>query len=155
MHAVIDEIYAANLVRDDAGNEYDLKSAVDRAEGELVHQLIASDESIRTTLEIGCAYGLSSLHIGSALSGRDGARHIIIDPFQYPQWHGIGMANLQRAGFDFCELVEEPSELALPAIARTESGTFDLVLIDGWHTFDHTLLDLFYANHCSRWVARS
>ncbi|MCH9013660.1 MAG: class I SAM-dependent methyltransferase, partial [Proteobacteria bacterium] len=101
-------------------------------------------------MEIGCAFGLSSLHICSALSGRGAAHHVIIDPFQQKHWHGIGIANLRRAGFDFFEHIEEPSEFALPALAREQSGTFDMVLIDGWHTFDHTLLDFFYANRLIR-----
>ena len=98
------------------------------------------------TLEIGCAYGLSSLHIADAIKNRARARHIIIDPFQTTQWKGIGINNLRRAGFDFFELREELSEFALPTIAREAKESFDLVFIDGWHTFDHTLLDLYYAN---------
>lgn len=36
--------------------------------------------------------------------------------------------------------------MALPTLVENEAGTFDMVFIDGWHTFDHTLVDLFYAN---------
>lgn len=53
------------------------------------------------------------------------------------------MHNLDRAGFSFYELVEKPSELALPALLE-RGESFDFALIDGWHTFDHTLLDFFY-----------
>jgi predicted O-methyltransferase YrrM len=58
---------------------------------------------------------------------------------------GIGVANLERAGVDFYELREEPSEIALPQLLR-DGAEFDLVFIDGWHTFDQTLVDLYYAN---------
>lgn len=150
MNSIIEEIYRTGIVRDRFNNEYKLHSSVDRYEGEFIFQLISSDSDICKTLEIGCAYGLSSLYICSALSERDSARHVIIDPFQHSQWHGVGVSNLHRAGFDFFELIEIPSEYILPKIAQDESGTFDLVFIDGFHTFDHTLLDLFYANRLIR-----
>lgn len=150
MNSIIEEIYRTQVVRDEFGNEYKLHSAVDRLEGEFLFRLVDSNEDIRKTLEIGCAYGLSSLYICSALSNRDSAKHIIIDPFQRETWHGVGVYNLQRAGFSFFELIEKPSEFVLPEMTQTESGTFDMVFIDGWHTFDHTLLDLFYANRLIR-----
>jgi len=146
MNNIIEEIYRKGIVRDELGNEYELHSSIDRSEGEFIHQLISSDPEIRKTLEVGCAYGLSSLYICSALSDRDSAKHIIIDPFQHASWHGIGISNLRRAGISFFELIEQPSEFILPEIARNEPATFDMIFIDGWHTFDHTLLDLFYAN---------
>lgn len=146
MDAYIDKIYETGLVQDESGNEYRLHSGVDRFEGELLHMVISSDEAVQKTLEIGCAYGLSSLHICSALSTRNSARHVIIDPYQRQYWHGVGIHNLQRAGFSFFELIEEPSEFILPVLAKSEAGTYDLVFIDGVHTFDHVLLDLFYAN---------
>ena len=55
------------------------------------------------------------------------------------------MTNLDRAGVDFYELREEPSELALPQLVR-EGAQFDLVFIDGWHTFDQTLVDMYFTN---------
>ncbi len=145
-NSFIEEIYRRGVVQDEHGNEYKLKLHLSRDEGEFIFQLISSDPNIRKTLEIGCAYGLSSLYICSALSERDSAKHIIVDPYQYETWHGVGISNLQHAGFNFFELVEKPSEFFLPYIAQREFGTFDMVFVDGWHSFDHTLLDLFYAN---------
>ena len=146
IHPLIKEIYSTGLVHDAVGNTYKLNSSIDANEGEFIHSVISSSASIKKTLEIGCAYGLSSLYTCSALAIKPGAQHTIIDPFQHSQWHGVGVANLDRAGFHFYQLVEELSEFALPRLAQTETATFDFILIDGWHTFDHTLLDLFYAN---------
>ncbi|HUL22704.1 MAG TPA: class I SAM-dependent methyltransferase [Thermodesulfobacteriota bacterium] len=150
MNDFIETIYKTRLVYDESGNEYPLHSEVDKVEGELLHTVISSDRTIRKTLEIGCAYGLSSLHICSALSTRESARHVIIDPVQHAYWHGVGVYNLKRAGFTFFELIERPSEFILPELAQREAGTYDLVFIDGVHTFDHTLLDFFYANQLIR-----
>jgi predicted O-methyltransferase YrrM len=150
MHPLIEEIYRSRQVQDASGKVHALAANVDRLEGAFLHDLIAGDPTIRRTLEVGCAYGLSSLHICAALQGREGAHHTILDPFQDEYFHGIGVANLRRAGFDFWELIPRRSEFALPALAEAEPGSYDFVFIDGWHTFDHTLLDLFYANRLLR-----
>lgn len=146
MNGVIDEIFQTGIVLDRTGQPHSLHSNVDQQEGRFLFDLITSNSSIEKTLEIGCAYGLSSLHICAALQARSSPEHWILDPFQNSQFQGIGIANLERSNFDFFQLIEEPSEFALPRIAQEQSNTFDLVFIDGWHTFDHTLLDLFYAN---------
>jgi predicted O-methyltransferase YrrM len=127
-----------------------LKDHISAAEGEFITGIITQDSSIHRTVEIGCAYGVSSLYICGALAGRDGAKHIIIDPNEYTGYKGIGAANLKRAGMDFFEVIAAGSEFALPGLAEKQAGAFDLVFIDGWHTFDQTLLDLFYANRLLR-----
>jgi predicted O-methyltransferase YrrM len=150
LNSIIEEIYVNRRVRDEAGNEYPLKDHISASEGEFITSIIAQDNSIHRTIEIGCAYGLSSLYICGALAGRAGAKHIIIDPNEYSGYKGVGVANLKRAGIDFFELIADGSEFALPSLAEKQANTFDLVFIDGWHTFDQTLLDLFYANRLIR-----
>jgi predicted O-methyltransferase YrrM len=147
---IIDEIYETGIVRDSSGNEYKLSAEIDSAEGDFLYQLISSDDSITKTLEVGCAFGLSSLHICEALRNRSGASHVIIDPKQIDVWHGVGITHLERAGIGFFDFICEPSELALPDLLRSRSESFDLIFIDGWHTFDQTMLDMFYANRLVR-----
>jgi predicted O-methyltransferase YrrM len=150
LHPIAEEIYRSRCVVDPDGVEHQLHSHVDENEGVFLASFIRDRPEIAQTLEIGCAYGLSSLHIADAIKDRAGAFHIIIDPFQRTQWNTIGINNLRRAGFDFFELREERSEFALPAIVQEREESLDLVFIDGWHTFDHTLLDLYYANRLIR-----
>lgn len=147
---IIDRIYQTRVVRDAAGNEYDLAAEVDPVEGNFLYQLISSNDSIVNTVEVGCAYGLSSLHICEALRNRRNASHTIIDPMQMSDWHGIGVAHLEQAGIDFFDLIPQPSEIALPELLSSRPEGFDLIFIDGWHTFDQTMLDLFYANRLVR-----
>lgn len=146
MKALIDEIYSAGVVYDELGNPYRLHSHIDRFEGEFIYSLISSDPNIHACLEIGCAYGISSLFIGSALAAREKVNYTIIDPYQSSHWHNVGRANLQRAGIKDFQLFEEPSEMILPELARISPQSYDFIFIDGMHTFDHALVDFFYAN---------
>lgn len=150
MNAQIERIYETGIVIGTSGKKYPLHSHIDPEEGMFLHKIIAADLRVCRTLEVGCAYGLSSLHICLATSSRSLATHTIIDPFQYSQWDGVGVKNLKDSGLNKFHLIEEPSELALPALLRSHEFAFDFVFIDGWHTFDHTLLDCFYATRLLR-----
>lgn len=139
---LIEEILDSRQVTDEKGNTYELHSEISKAEGEFISELILGNE-VEQSIEIGCAFGISSFYICNALSKKKSPHHVIIDPHQWSQWHGIGVHNLKRARFSFFELIEQPSEIALPRLLE-KGETFDFAFIDGWHTFDHVLLDFFY-----------
>jgi len=143
--ALLDEIYECGEVVTPKGEVLKMHSGISRDEGKFIYNLIQSDPRINHTLEVGCAYGLSSLNICAALRGRDGAKHIIVDPFQNTQWQSVGISNLIREGLSWFELIEERSEFALPRIVASRENQFEFIFIDGWHTFDHTMIDCFYA----------
>src|SRR5262249_49956796 len=97
------------------------------------------------TLEIGLAMGCSALAICDAIALTPGARHVVMDPRQHaqPLWAGIGLHNLDRAGFTpLVEFHEQPSFRAL-ARFEAERRRFDFAFIDGFHTFDYALVDFF------------
>jgi len=150
MQDTIREIYQKGTVVGQSGTVHALHSAMDPQEGEFLFNLIRDDASITKTLEVGCAFGLSSLHICMATHGRDGALHTIIDPFQMTEWDGAGIRNLESAGMTSFHLMQLKSEFALPQLLQNHEGTFDFIFIDGWHTFDHTLLDCFFASRLLR-----
>src|SRR5581483_3770921 len=111
------------------------------AECELVYRQ-ASAVGAATAVEVGMAYGVGSLALADAIHGQ----LISIDPFQTTEWGGVAVEQLRRAGFaDRCELIEQPSHLALPHLVN-RGLRVDLALIDGWHTFDHCLVDFFYVD---------
>jgi predicted O-methyltransferase YrrM len=141
---VLERILAARTVEDDQGNLLPLHSGISANEGECISACIERHK-ISRTLEVGCAYGVSSLYICEALSRQPNPRHIMIDPVESTVWRNIGVLNLRRAGFEFWELIEQPSELALPSLLK-QGLKVQFVLIDGSHTFDQVLVDFFFVD---------
>jgi predicted O-methyltransferase YrrM len=141
VEAVIDALFAE-------GTDSFHRSAISREEGVFLRQL-AAESDVRTTIEVGCANGISTLYICSGIASKDNKSHIAIDPGQTSGYQGRGVANVKRAGFDFFRLIEEGSELALPALLR-EGACFDMAFIDGLHTADQTLLDFYFLDRMLR-----
>src|SRR5262245_56532486 len=76
-----------------------LPVAVDPQEGQFLAHIIDTVKP-RVTLEIGMAYGVSTLYLCEALERLPHpVRHIVMDPFQTAQWRGIGLTNVQKAGY--------------------------------------------------------
>lgn len=145
MNKLIQHILNSKEVETPSGKKIPLHSNIDEDEGALLLNLFEKDLSIRKTLEVGCAHGISTLYIAEGLRNRIDAHHTIIDPLQNTYYDGVGIHNLKKLGSENFTFIEEKSEFALPAILKDGEGAFDLVFIDGCHTFDHTLLDCFYA----------
>ena len=144
---VLEALFTTGQTVDAAGETRDVfPTGIPRDMGEAITALIRQKKCLRT-MEIGCAYGVSSLFICQALEERReaGPHHVIIDPFQSGQFNKAGILNLERAGFDFFELIEEPSERALPRLWE-QGRRFDFALIDGRHTMDQVMLDFFYVD---------
>jgi predicted O-methyltransferase YrrM len=153
VNPVLDAILTSERVSD-ASQTYplrhpdfpDLPVHLDRAEGELLQRIVAETRP-STTLEVGFAYGVSTLYICEALAAlRQPVRHIVIDPHQTTQWRGIGLMNVGAAGFEpMVDFHEDRSEHVLPELLK-QGETIDLALIDGWHTFDQVMVEFYYLN---------
>lgn len=144
MNSLLDEVYRTGIVTTDEGQEFQaLPMGVPRPLAETLYQIIRQN-NLQQTLEIGMAYGLSSLSICQALRDNGGGRHTAIDPSQSTEFKSIGMHNLQKANLaDLVDFYELPSHLVLPDLLR-QNRTFDFVFIDGMHLFDYFMLDFFY-----------
>jgi len=135
--AVIDSLFSG------ASQDF-LQSALSREEAMFLRNL-AARPNVRKTVEVGCANGVSTISICAGLAGKPNPSHTAIDPFQITEYKKRGVENAQRAGFDFVHLIDQPSGMALPALAM-KGERFDLALIDGLHTADQTLVDFYYVD---------
>ena len=104
---------------------------------------IIKKNNYKKCLEVGMAFGISAFSI--LLNKK--CKLISIDPYQSTQWKNNGMLLLKEFGFNKRhKLIEKPSYEALPELLKKNKGKFDFIFIDGWHTFDFTLVDFFYSN---------
>jgi predicted O-methyltransferase YrrM len=151
MNSVLSEILKAGVTKTSSGNgTVKVHSSIPSSEGQFLQKLVRElDPTI--SLEVGLAYGISALFICDALNVRNGTQHITIDPYQHSapwgdSFDGIGIANLRRAGYDdIVRFIEAPSYRALAELERSGQRV-DFAFIDGWHTFDFTLVDFFFVD---------
>ena len=110
------------------------------------------EERVGTVVEIGLAYAGSALAIGEALlrAGSRTPRHVVIDPFQYTAYEGVGWELLRSAGLDdVAELVTEPSQRFLARLADV-GFTADAAFVDGSHHFHNVFVDLHFLGQIVR-----
>ena len=107
---------------------------------------LVEQHECRTTVETGVAFGISTLALCAALRRRrcPGAMHVGIDPDQYSRHEGAALLLLRRFGLSgYFRLEEGPTHLAAARLLE-EGFSADLAFIDGFHTFDYTLVDFFF-----------
>ena len=133
-------------------------AAVDRPHGMQAREVailcrIAREEKCHSILEVGMANGSSTVALLKTLADNGGGNVVSIDPFQNRGENGIdygiggqGVRNVAAAGFaNMHRLMEAYDYIALPQLVA-EKAQFDMVFIDGYHSFDYTFLDFFYAD---------
>lgn len=146
MNPLLESIYESKKVHNAQGETRDaFPSSVFYEDGMAMYKITKSFEKA-DTLEIGVAYGASTLFICQAHQENGGGHHIAIDPYQTCEYEGIGTLNAGRAGYaDFLEFYEERSFAVLPRLFA-EGRSFDFTLIDGNHRFEHAFVDFFYCD---------
>ena len=129
--------------------DFERVSVPDRDCDALCEGLLA--DHARVVVEIGLAYGSSTLAIAEALvtPGTEGARHLIIDAFQ-EHFHDVGWNAIVAAGLtDVCSLLRERSQLALPRLLA-DGLVADAAFVDGSHHFHSVFVDLFFLSELVR-----
>jgi len=112
------------------------------AEGAQLNQIVRQSKTFRS-LEIGFAYGFSTVWILDALRARDGSRHVAIDPFELTWWGGVGLQQVKRlCAKPSFEWIDDSSIHALSRLIKSEEK-FDFIFIDGNHRFDDVLVDFY------------
>lgn len=144
MNAVIEDILRTGKVTDSTGTVHDVfPASILPKDGEAMFQLSSAPKPLNT-LELGMAYGLSTLYICQALRNNAGGAHIAVDPYQTSYYKNSGRINVERAGLTGLVTVnEQQSYKALPKLM--ESGLqLDFAFVDGNHRFEFILLDFLF-----------
>src|SRR5258705_3935715 len=135
------------------GKLHPIKVLIPPSEGMWLYRFCVSVKP-KSTLEIGLAYGYSTLYFLAAIARNGTGHHTAVDPYQHSQWHGIGLAHANAhaptAGPDSSfRFIEDRSSRVATDLARSNSE-FDLIFIDGSHLFDDVFVDFcLYAPLCA------
>jgi len=143
---LLEKMYEADSLEGADGRLVKIKKAtkISIEQGALLYQL-AKQPTVKNSLEIGFAYGFSTIYILEGLHGKSGANHIAIDPFEAGKWSGIGIQSIKRMGAENFVWEEQYSIHALSDKIR-EGKKFDLIFIDGNHRFDDILVDFYLSD---------
>ncbi len=148
LHRKIREIYTRGFALGEDDQPHDSNWSLAPGRGEFVFEMCRKSRA-STTLEVGFAFGISTLCILAALleNGVTGTPHVAMDPFQSSErFRNAGLRTLRDTGvLTMVDFHREASETFLPKLVAAHRQ-FDFILIDGDHAFDHTLVDIFYAH---------
>jgi predicted O-methyltransferase YrrM len=140
----IEEIYQHGYVIGDDDVRYSIAPmSVAPWRGEFVRNLCLAERAT-SSVEVGMAWGLSTLHVIEALltNGATGRAHVVIDPMQSSRFHNAARRSLRDNGVEaMVEFHEAPSDLVLPRLI-SEGRQFDFAFIDGDHRFEAAFLDV-------------
>jgi predicted O-methyltransferase YrrM len=145
------EVYSSGYIKNNKDIQVKFVDVTNPLEGRHLYNLVR-DNKFTHTLEIGLAMGASAAWICEAHKQNGiGGMHTAIDPNQHTQYDSMGIELIKRCGlYKYLKLMELPSYRALPKLVeQVIKGTiprFQLIYIDGWHTFDSTVLDFYYAD---------
>ncbi len=143
MNRYLEELLSSGTIVDRSGELRPLHSNTPRPQCQFLQDIIRRIDAARC-LEIGCAYGISTIAICEAASERPGGSVCTIDPHQALHWENLGLLNIERAGFSqLLTLLEEQSQRALPRLASS-GHKFDFAYVDTTKLFDAVLIDAFY-----------
>ena len=116
-----------------------VSSNIKMEEGNFISDTIQNNNFTKC-LEVGMACGISALYILQ----NENVFLTSIDPFQSTQWKNTGVELIKSCNFSNRHiLIEKKSYEALPSLL---GNFYDFIFIDGFHTFDYTLIDFFYSD---------
>lgn len=144
MNEILEEIIFFGTTKTIDGKPKKVNAQISKEEGKLIQDSIQSIKA-EISLEVGLAFGTSALFICDSLVKTKRTKHYVIDPYQMYEnsYGGIGLNNLKKAGYEnIIKFIEKSSHLALTEL-ESQNIQIDFAFIDGWHTFDHALVDFF------------
>jgi len=123
----------------------DTATRISPLQGMWIYNLIR-DAKPENTLEIGLAYGFSTVYFLAAIHANGIGHHLALDPFQ-DTWKGIGLMRekVLQLPLGLFSFRAEDSIQGLTRLAR-EKRRFGVIFIDGSHRFDDVLIDFSLAS---------
>lgn len=144
LHAVLEEIYATGEVTTPDGTVIDTRlGQTEPMVARCLERLVQESPSSQS-LEIGMAYGISTVAMLAGHASGQAGRHHVIDPFQQSYFKGAGLHTVDRAGLAKRMVFwPERSQMVLPRMVD-QGLEFGVVFHDGSHLYDELTTDLFF-----------
>lgn len=142
MNEILISILSTRSVSDRSGRIYNLHSNLPIIECTILSEWLKLYKP-KKLLEIGMAYGISSLVISDYARKDKSIRFDIIDPNQKEEWNNIGLYNLTKVEFFNFKFYSKRSEIFLPEQCK-KGIEYDFAFVDGWHSFDQVFVEFFY-----------
>ena len=138
----IRQAYLLGYVEGRDGRHYEIYPASVTPERAAFVEGACSSAEPTATLEIGLAWGMSTLGILSVLaeSGRRFRPHVVIDPAQKTIFRDAALLSIQRAGAE--KLIEFHSRTSLDLLPELAGRVFDFAFVDGGHHYSTVFCDL-------------
>lgn len=140
---VLKQVFVTDKVTDQEGKERIVDDRISEDEARILYNTVLA-AGAGNTAEVGMAYGVSALAICQAHRDTSSTfKHVAVDPNQFTHYKGAALVSLQKAGLDkYVEILEGPSHMKVPELIEKDFR-LRMAFIDGWHTFDYTLVDFF------------
>lgn len=141
MNDLLIKILETGIVTDENNNKHILHSHTRKDQGLYLQNILESTKP-EISIEVGLAYGISTLFICESLKKNKMGHHIVMDPFQQ-NWKNIGLKNIKDAGYS--ELIEFHEEFADRVLSRlfVNNTKVDFAYLDGSKVFDIVLFNVY------------
>jgi predicted O-methyltransferase YrrM len=143
MNFILEQVFEQSGFVFSNGEKFNLHSNTPKGQCEFLQQII-KENGFKKSIEIGFAYGISSIAICEAIKNNGGNKHLIIDKFQNEGWEGKGLLLAKAAGYlPMIDLREEFCYQVLLTLLKEETR-YDFAYIDSVKEFDWILVNFFY-----------
>lgn len=144
MNQILEEIFDTKKFTNHKNQIIDIHSET-RKEQCVYLQDIIKNNNFKNSIEIGFAYGISTLAITEEIVN-NGGQHLVIDKFQNTVWGGNGMDLIKQSGYsEKVEFFEEFCYIILPSLLE-KGRKFDFAYIDSTKQLDWLLVNFFYVD---------
>lgn len=142
MNKILENIFETKKFINSKNQTIDIHSETRKEQCEYLQNIIRNN-NFKKSIEIGFAFGISTLAITEEIVNNGGS-HLVIDKFQHSDWNGDGIDLVNQAGYtEKIEYFEEFCYVVLPLLLE-KGRKFDFAYIDSTKQFDWLLVNFFY-----------
>lgn len=142
MHPLLENVFETKQFLNSRNELVAINSETPKGQCQFLQDLVREGRYTRT-LEIGFAYGTSTLAIVEEVARQNGS-HTVIDKFQMESWGGNGLDLIDQAGLSkHLEFIDTYCYEALPQLMQA-GRRFDFAYVDSTKQLDWLLVDFFF-----------